>query len=135
MDTLRQLWTHLKHGALERARYLRSALQPSLGEQAMLAALDHGVKKGLSVAAERQIEALVGTVAIEPHSIVTVMSSPQADAHMVQQLGVGLASWLRSKGHDTVEVVSVPEGSSIKGLPAKALRAYGWMRAVKGGKK
>lgn len=119
MDTLKKFWTHLKHGALERARYPRWALQPARGEQAMLAALDHGVKKGLSVAAERQIEALVGTVAIEPHSIVTVMSSSQADAHMVQQLGVGLASWLRAKGHDTVAVVSVPEGTSIKGLPAR----------------
>lgn len=71
---------------------------------------------------------------IEPNSIVTVTSSPQADVHMVQQLGVGIASWLRSKGHDTVAVVSLGEGTSFKALPAKSLRAHGRMRVGKGGK-
>lgn len=48
---LKTIWGTLKASCRERARYGRWALQPRLADHAMLLTLDHGVKKGLAVAA------------------------------------------------------------------------------------
>lgn len=58
LNTLRTVWTRLKATFRERARYARWALQPALAERAVMAALDHGVRKGFVVTDQWRMDAV-----------------------------------------------------------------------------
>lgn len=139
MRRLTTIWRAIKESLKTRGRYLAWALWPRYAEAALLATLDHGVRKGLAVAESRRGDAALSTVKVEPHSVlVLTYAQERVDPMDLQTCAGRIRAWLKPHNLESVMVMVTCEGAAaLQSVTMKDMRVHGWVRmqVLKGGNK